>query len=183
MKFRRGFKRDCEQTVDTLRTELCLAIHEPINMRSLASHLEIPVHPWSDYLGIANVLRNDMHIEETYRSVSAFTVFEGRRRTIVFNDEHSHARHRSDLAHELAHALLHHPPLGSGISAEEEDHHEQEAGWMGGVLMLTATQARFIAQTSLPKETAMETYGLSPEMLRYRLNVTGAGRAQSRWVS
>lgn len=176
MTFRRGFKRDCELTVDGLRAELRLTVDHPIDMRALASHLEIPVQPWSDYLRIANAPRGDIYVEETYKKVSAFTVFEGYRRTIVFNDDHAPARHRSDLAHELSHALLHHPPLGSGISEEQEELHEGEAAWMGGVLMLTAGQARLIARKALPSDAAMETYGLSREMLRFRLNVTGAAR-------
>lgn len=177
MKFRRGFKRDCELTADALRDELGLAVDRPIDMRVLAHHLEIPVQPLSDYLRVANVSRGDIYIEETYKKVSAFTVFEGWRRTIVFNDDHASARHRSNLAHELAHALLHHPALGSGISVEDEELHEGEAAWMGGVLMLTALQARLIARTRLPSETVMEAYGLSREMLRFRLNVTGAAKA------
>ena len=176
MKFKRGFKRDCELTADALRDELGLAVDRPIDMRILANHLEIPVQPWSDYLRIVKALRGDIYIEETYKKVSAFTVFEGSRRTIVFNDDHGRARHRSDLAHELAHALLHHPPLGSGISVEQEELHEGEAAWMGGVLMLTALQARLIARARLPSETIMEAYEVSREMLRFRLNVTGAAR-------
>lgn len=43
--------------------------------------------------------------------------------------------------------------------------------------MLTALQARLIVRARLPSETVMEAYELSREMLRFRLNVTGAARA------
>jgi Zn-dependent peptidase ImmA (M78 family) len=176
----RGFKTECERTVTTLREELSIDDDEPIDMNEAAEHLCIPVKPLARILTSAGQHRSDPFVDEIYRKVSAFTVFKGWRRAIVYNDEHAPTRHRSNLAHELAHALLQHPPRDSGLAPEHEERHEAEAAWMGGVMMLTAAQARSIVARGMSRTTAEVRYQLSPEMLRFRLNVTGAARLASR---
>lgn len=180
MTLARGFKSYCERAVAALRDELCLQDDQPIDMDGLAEHLCIPVHALGRFLKLSEGTRSDPDVEEVYRKVSAFTFFDGPRRLIVFNDEHVETRHRSNMAHELAHAVLHHPATNSGLGATQEDAHEREAAWMGGVLMLTAHQARRIAVTGMDKVEAAMRYRLSPDMLRFRLNVTGAGRLAMR---
>lgn len=175
MKFVRGFKQDCEQVVAALREELHLQVDEPIDMSGLALHLEIPVRPFAAYVEAAGAA-NDANVGEIYQKISAFTVFRNSHRTIVYNERHTPPRHRSNMAHELSHALLHHPALGSGLPASQEEIHEQEAAWMGGVLMLTRPQAMHLARAKLPWTEAMQRFEISQQMLRFRMNVTGAAR-------
>lgn len=176
----RGFKTECERAVAALRAELRVSEAEPIDMHAAADFLEIPVRPLAEVLIPAGQSRVDPHVDEIYRKVSAFTVFCGFRRWIVYNDEHPAPRHRSNMAHELAHALLLHPPRNCGLSTEQEDRHEAEAAWMSGVMMLTAAQARSIVTAGMTRAAAQVRYQLSPEMLRFRLNVTGAARLAAR---
>ena len=176
MKFARGFKSHCEQLVQQLRSELALADLAPINMDALASHLCIPVWSLSQMLKAANADRACLNVSEVYRKVSAFTFFDGSRRRVVYNEEHGPARHRSNMAHEFAHALLSHPPADSGLSAGAEEVNEAEAGWLGGVLMLPAHHAKHVAATGMRREDAARHFQISPEMLRFRLNVTGAAK-------
>lgn len=174
MKFRRGFKADCEQIAAEVRDELMLAVDEPVDMGELARHILIPVQSLAAYIKHAGHLQCE-HTEEIYAKVSAFTTFRGSHRTIVYNDRHGAARHRSNLAHEIAHALLGHPPEGTSSQAQEQMW-EAEAAWMGGVLMLSRPQAILVARTGLSSESAMKQFGVSPQMLRFRMNVTGAAR-------
>ena len=95
---------------------------------------------------------------------------------IVYNDEHALPRHRSNLAHEFAHALLQHPARDSGIGTQAEEENEAEAAWLSGVILLPAHQARHIAGTRMSREAAERQFEISSEMLRYRLNVTGAAK-------
>ena len=180
MTLARGFKTECERAVVSLRGELGVDDEEPIDMHAAADHLYIPVQPLAEILIPAGQSRTDPHVDEIYRKVSAFTVFRGFRRWIVYNDEHPGPRHRSNMAHELAHALLQHPPRNCGLPPEQEDRHEAEAAWMGGVMMLTAAQARSIVKGGMSRAAAQVRYQLSPEMLRFRLNVTGAARLSAR---
>ena len=176
MKFARGFKSYCEQLVQQVRSELGLGELDPIDMDALACHLCIPVWSLSQMLVAARESRGCVNVSEVYRKVSAFTFFEGSRRRVVYNEEHGHARHRSNLAHEFAHALLQHPPEDSGLSCEVEEANETEAAWLGGVIMLPAHQARHIAAIGMRRDDAATRFGISPEMLRFRLNVTGAAK-------
>ena len=176
MKFARGFKTYCERAVATLRAELAVDDEEPIDMHSLAEHLYVPTHALAQFLIPSGSSRADQRVDEIYRKVSAFTVFDRTVRTIIYNEEHAPTRHRSNMAHELAHALLQHPPRDSGLDTRQEEMHEAEAAWMGGVLMLTTVQARQIAATRMSRVDAETKYKVSPEMLRFRLNVTGATR-------
>lgn len=179
MKLHRGFKSECERYVADFRAELGLREEDPIDMERAADSLHIPVVSLISFLDKSGHLRNNDAVAEIYSKVSAFTVFDRSHRTVVYNEEHQPARHRSNLAHELSHALLQHPARGSGISLEQEEVHEEEARWMGGVLMLTAKQSWKIAAERISGDAAQARFLVSPEMLRYRLNVTGATRAMA----
>jgi len=182
MTLARGFKTGCERTVSALREELGVDDDEPLDMHVAADHLEIPVRPLAELLIPAGGHRTDPHVDEIYRKVSAFTVFKGWQRSIVYNDEHAPPRHRSNLAHELSHALLQHPPRDHGLPAEQAQRHEAEAAWLSGVMMLTADQARRIVTCGMSRAVAEARFQLSTEMLRFRLNVTGAARLAARTV-
>jgi len=175
MSFRRGFKQDCERVATEVREELRLRLDEPIDMSRLASILEIPVHALATYVRAAG-LPHGPDVDEIYEKVAAFTTYRGPHRTIVYNDRHALPRHRSNLAHELAHALLHHPPRSEQLSPKDEAAHEQEAGWMGGVLMLTRSQALHLARLRTPAPIILQQFEISQQMLRFRMNVTGAAR-------
>lgn len=176
MTFAKGFKSDCERLVAQLREELTLPPFMPLDMGEVAKHLEIPVFSLSRYVELAGLNRSALHLDEIYGHVSALTYFVGSHRTILFNDEHPPPRHRSDMAHELAHALLGHPPDDAGLSSSQHKLHEKEAAWLSGVMMLTASQARTIVDSGWSLSKALDHYLLSPEMLRFRMNVTGAAK-------
>lgn len=176
MTFARGFKSECERLVAQLREELALSPFAPLDMGLVAKHLEIPVFPLAHFVELAGLNRTALHLDEIYGNVSALTYFVGSHRTILFNDEHAPARHRSDMAHELAHALLCHPPDDAELTRAQHKLHEKEAAWLSGVMMLTATQARTIVASGWSFPEALDHYLLSPEMLRFRLNVTGAAK-------
>lgn len=173
-KFPRGFKSDCERIVADVRRDLHTPEKGPIDLRALGEYLEIPLRSLEDLIGAAALPLDPVLTEVTYRAVSAVTVFEGKRRSVVYNERHSPGRHRSDLAHEFAHALLLHPPEGSTGSPELERMNEAEAAWLGGVLLLTGDQAAWIARLKVPVQVAIEQHQISRDMLIYRLRMTGA---------
>jgi Zn-dependent peptidase ImmA (M78 family) len=105
------------------------------------------------------------------------TIFEGMRKTIWHNDGHALVRQRSNLAHEIAHAMLFHTP-GSDpdpVRARPWDRNaEEEAQWLGGALLVSDEAAFALAYAETDTITGANRYGVSTEMLVYRLNVTGA---------
>ena len=115
--------------------------------------------------------------------MSAFTVFDGSRRRIVFNDANPAGRQRSDLCHEIAHGLLLHEPVpafdGSGLR-DWDQVMEDEAQFMAGALLLTETAIVAATRRGDPVEWTARTFGVSIEMARWRANVTGAQKRALR---
>lgn len=175
MAFRRGFKTEAVATADEIRRELGLNPLDALDPRILAKHLLIPIWELSDYLAIESPISHLYDIEPEL--FSAVTVFIGPSRTIVHNDAHSPARQNSNLAHELAHGLLHHPPtpaLDDKGNRNWNQDLEDEAGYLSGALLVTEAATIAIANNQMTRQHATERLGVSPQMIQYRLNCTGA---------
>jgi Zn-dependent peptidase ImmA (M78 family) len=88
-------------------------------------------------------------------------------------------RQASNLAHELAHGLLLHPPtpaLDDRGCREWDRDIEDEATWLGGALLITEQAALSIVRRGLSMSQAAAIYGVSEQMVGYRLNLTAARR-------
>lgn len=173
MQFARGFKKDCDSIVASLRAELGVEDSIPIDMDRLGAHLEIPISSIGEYVHTKDL--ESECVSEIYKKTSAVTWFHRRRRHVLYNERHSAPRHRSNLAHEFAHALLGHPPEVE-LSREQLRLIEDEAKWLGGVLMLSTTEAHRVVICGLPYQDVIDRHRLSKEMLIYRINVSGAGK-------
>lgn len=182
MTLRRGFKTEANTIAGQVRTELGLRAWAPLDPRKLADLLAIPLLPLSTFRAVAPDAVEHFAIGEP-EAFSAVTVFRGPSRLIVFNDSHSPGRQASDLAHELAHALLQHPPhsafdeYGCRIWAADC---EDEANWLAGALLVSDAAALSIVRRRLPLAQAAIEYGVSAKMMQFRLNVTAAVRRVSR---
>ena len=186
-KLRRGFKTEAEALVKEVKTELGLEKLDRLDPHRLARHLDIPVVALSDLPeGLSGVQR---FLSVDREAFSALTVFDGHRRMIVHNDSHSPARQNSNLTHELAHGLLLHEPAPAldrlTGCRNWNDTNEAEADWLGGVLLVTNYMALAVARGQLTRKRARERYGVSEDMLGWRLDVTGANkrvaRERARW--
>lgn len=176
MGYRRGFKSEANATARETRAGLGLKDLDRLDPWALAADLQVPVIPLSDYGKDApGAVR--YFTETDQGAFSACTVFSGNRRTIVHNDAHRSDRQASNLAHELAHALLLHPPTPAlddrGCRLWNQDI-EDEATWLAGALLLTEDAALWIARNGTSISVAAERFGISEQMVNYRLNVTGA---------
>jgi hypothetical protein len=173
---RRGFKKDANALTREVRADLGLTPVDPLDPFALAGFLEIPVRPLSDLREWAMEAVHHL-MERDPSAFSAVTIFEGHRKTIWHNDGHARVRQRSNVAHEIAHALLFHTP-GSDpdpIHARPWDRSvEDEAQWLGGALLVPEEAALALARAGTDAITGATQYGVSTEMLMYRLNVSGA---------
>lgn len=182
MALRRGFKNEAELTALELRAELRLDKTDPLDPWRLARHLEVPIQKLSELEH--EVPRAAKYFRtEGESQFSAVTVFQGTARVIIHNDAHSPARQASDIAHELSHALLRHQPsqaldeMGCRLWDQTV---EDEANWHSGVLLVPAPAAWMIAVHGTSLQRAALRYGVSEQMMRYRINVTGAGKSNLR---
>ena len=112
------------------------------------------------------------------------TVHDGHRRHITYNDYHAHSRQTSSIAHEIAHGLLMHEPAPAldvrGLVVHRSEI-EDQATFMGAALLVPEEAALSIVARAVAFTEAASYYGVSLELLRWRINSTGAepkGRSQ-----
>lgn len=175
MKLRRGFKTEANEYSREFRRELGVPAHGPLCPFTLAEHLAIPAMPLSRFVDADPSIRTLLGSDEFF----AITVFSGTGRTIVFNDGHHELRQRSDVAHELAHGILGHPPcppLSRDGCRHFDPDLENEANWLGPALLISEEAALWIARRNMSLDEASQTFNVSKPVLRMRLNVTGAHR-------
>lgn len=123
---------------------------------------------------------------ELHRSppISAVTVFRDHYRGIVHNDSHSVPRQNSNLTHELAHGLLHHEPApaidGMTGCRNFNSSNEDKANRLAGELLITEEMALAVARGQFTQQDVERRLGVSTQMLRWRLNMTGAHKRVAR---
>ncbi len=173
MTLRRGFKKDADEYAREMRHELQLRSSDPLCPWTLANHLEIDVFPLSALKSSAPAAIKYLMAQgrSFFFAVTVFTGRHGRKRSICVNDGNPKTRQAADVAHELSHALLGHPPTEA---FKPDSVAEEEARWMGPALLVSSEAALTIARQRLPLADASAHYGVSEQLMRMRLNVTGA---------
>jgi hypothetical protein len=179
IKLRRGFKTEAEQLAVEIRQDLGLDVDSPLCPWKLAEHLSIEIHTLGSirdrepnaYSYLSTVGR------EYFSAVTLFGGSTGNIRVIYHNEFHALPRQRSNLAHELAHAILLHTPTEIFCCDPTA---EEEAKWLGPALLVPRGAAVRLAINRVSPSAAAETYGVSVDLMRMRLNVTGAIRIASR---
>ena len=179
----RGFKSKANRIAVGLRHQLGLPPQSPIDVHALAHHLGISVVPLSAFsqwceAQVAQLIQHDAG----GFSASLISFGDGRRMIIV-NDDHSPARQNSDIAHEIGHTLLAHPleVLSSMIGCRDFDPDlEDEANHLAGYLLVPNQAAWRIVSSGMETEAAEAMYGVSRQMLDWRLNMSGARQRLQR---
>ena len=177
MALARGFKSKANRIAVGLRHQLGLPPQSPIDVHALAGHLGISVVPLSTFsqwcpAQVAQLMQHDAG----GFSASLISFGDGRRMIIV-NDDHSAARQNSDIAHEIGHTLLGHPleVLSSMKGCRDFDPvQEDEATHLAGCLLVPKEAAWRIVRSGMEPESAQAAYGVSRQMLGWRLNMSGA---------
>lgn len=156
-----------------------VAAKSAMKAEALAKHLGVEVRSAGDLVGVAR-------LEELERlqpgAFSACTFEIGPRRVIVWNPLSTSARTQSDIAHEVAHVLLKHEVkrlerVGTFTFFSCDPEEEQEANWLAGCLLLPRSLLMRVSRMD-PEAIASE-YGLSREMVNYRLRATGVIRQRA----
>ena len=182
MAYRRGFKSYANAIALQVRSELGLRAIDRLDPWALAADLGIPIWRLSELASDAPEYLAQLATTDP-ESFSAVTVFRGTKRMIIHNDAHVLGRQASDIAHELAHGLLQHrptPALNDQGCRLWDQGLEDEAQWLGGALLIAEDGAIWIVRQEMSEHDAAEHFGVSPPMVRYRVNVTGAKQRVTR---
>lgn len=178
-RFRHGFKAEAERYSLEFRQDLKLEPHAPMMPKDLAEHLGVPVNGISDHPTIPDDVKEFWRSSED-PTFSGLILCDGTYKEIVHNDFHHPRRQNSNIAHEIAHILLGHP-LSQAISPKGDRSYdrriEDEAKWLGATLQLPKASLLHILLNKIPSEETYDAYGVSEQMLRYRIQVTDSFRA------
>lgn len=187
MAFRRGFKTEANWYAREMRRELEISLVDPLCPWRLAEHLGFPVIGLSGYALVEPKMVAYFRSQAGQKAFSAIILFDGPKRWIVHNDSHDSKRQAADIAHELAHGLLLHPPkppIKADGSRDYDENLEEEANWLGPALLVSDEAALHIVETGMPISEASDHYGASVPLVRMRLNVSGAAvRVARRYPS
>ena len=177
MSLRHGFKTEANWYAREMRRELGLPAHGILCPWRLAEHLEFPVVPLKAYEAAEPKAVAYFRSRLGQREFSAITIFHGQARLIVHNDAHELERQASNIAHELAHGLLLHPPKPP-IDEQGSRHYnpvlEEEANWLGPALLVSDEAAVRVVRLGLTVPAAATLYKVSSQVMQMRINVSGA---------
>ena len=178
MALRRGFKAEAERRAVDVWKAMGLDPGDAMDAIDLATHLGCVVR-CADELVDVSKLKKLKEIQNDAFFACTFEIGEGRK-AIVYSPL-SPERINSDVAHEVAHILLDHrltwlTRIKAVAFQSCDTDQEDEANWLAGCLLLP----RIALVHDLKKRRSINTIAsrrvLSEQMVRYRMNVTGAGR-------
>jgi Zn-dependent peptidase ImmA (M78 family) len=170
--FERGFKSKANRIALKIREQMGLAAESPIDPIGVCALYDITLMRLSELGSDCAVLEG---ADTSF--FSAVTVPRGVHRAIVYNDFHHPHRQRSSICHELAHCFLGHectPPLTPKGERAYSGGLEAEANFLGGALLISNEAAIRIALAGTHPETVQAVYGVSLDMIEYRLRMSGA---------
>lgn len=176
---RRGFPAEADRLAATIRGGLGLSVHDRLDPQALADKYRIDVAPITDLVAEGANPDSIRQVTVVNRSCfSAGTVIVDDCRLIVFNPSHSDGRLANSVAHEIAHYLLKHAPgpaTGPGGCRVWDQDMEDEADRLACALLVSREAALACARAALPHCIGAARFGVSPELMLWRTNQTGAG--------
>ena len=186
MGLRRGFKAEAERISAEVRAELELGPLDRLDPFHFADHLGVQVFGLRELARFDGGGANFVHVLQGAErdAFSAITIFRGDRRLIVHNDSHAPTRQASNIAHEMSHCILEHPP--SPLLSPEGCRYwntrvEEEADWLAGALLIPREGALTLTKRNVPIDRMAARYGVSEQLCRWRINETGVAIQVRRW--
>lgn len=171
----RGFKADSERRAITLRAEMGLGPADALPPADLAQHLGVGFRLADTLVPMAALAALDKLQPGCF---SACTLPGPTGPVIVVNPLNSAGRQQSDAMHELSHILLRHETrqlerIGDLVFFTCDPDQEEQADHLGATLLLprpllVAAHARGLTITAIA-----ETFGVSEQLARWRVNSTG----------
>jgi Zn-dependent peptidase ImmA (M78 family) len=166
--------------VEIRTTDLGLTERQPLDPYLLAREHGVDIYSLADLAGAGCPQETiDFFTSVKPDAWSAALVPAGTGRFIIENHAHTPPRRRSNLGHEMAHLLLEHEfdrilfSDGKGCRDPANRPLEREAAELAGELLLPIAAARPAAIKGCPAEELADHFGVSIEIARWRMNVSG----------
>ncbi len=172
------FKAQCERRAVELRRRMGLEPIAPLRAADVAETWGVLI--WSVDQVKAVRLKDRAHLLTAGREDwLGFTLRIGSRHLIVANSTLPVSFQNSIILHEIAHIMLGHQfkaPVaecdGLTFGTYNQDQ-EDEAAWLGSTLLLPRPALIWMRQQAMSDDDAATHFGLSPELLEWRVRMTG----------
>ena len=178
MAFAHGFKSKANRIALAVREKMSLRPSSPIDPVEICRLYEFELFTLSKVPCDCQAF-----LGEQAPAFSAMTISRGIRTLIVHNDSHHPNRQRSNICHEIAHRFLGHkdaPPLNDEGQRMHDGGIEAEANFLAGTLLIPNEAAIRIAISQMDPLAAQRHYGVSADMLEFRLRMSGAHKMARR---
>lgn len=182
----RGFKAWAERTAAAVRQELGLSPVERLDPRLLAERLCVRLVSPRDFPDLPQDVVAQL-LDRDATGWSAATLMIRDTAIVIYNPMHSRGRQASNIVHELAHIMLKHEPARVVFSQDEQmatrtfdPRQEDEANWLGWTLLLPRDALVAARRRRMAKAEIAQEYGVSENLVRYRLQVTGVDLQMKR---
>lgn len=184
---KRGFKAEAERKALYYRESLSIHPCEPLCAFQLASFLDIPVYPVTEFLKAPDDIGLFNGSNGRDPEWSALTMItSSSRRIIIHNPFNSKMRQQSDLMHELAHIICEHTRTFSGQDfeipfgmREYDELQEEEANCLGSTMQLPKACLLWAKKRKMSYADISIHFNASIEMVKFRMNITGIFRRQN----
>ena len=177
MALPRGFKSQANRVAIGLRVQMGVSAHAPIDIRALAARLGISIWPLTAFAKVCPEEVSHL-VDHDSGAFSALLLSLGNgKRMVIVNDKHSESRQNNSIAHEVSHALLAHPVevLSARVDCRDIDRDlEESANYLAGCILVPNEAARSIVWSRANLDLVKRMFGVSSQLLEYRLNVSGA---------
>ncbi|GAB4043002.1 ImmA/IrrE family metallo-endopeptidase [Spirosoma litoris] len=165
-----AFRQRCEEIATLQRHELGLYAFTPLTAQVLAQKLQVHIYPIDKLPGV----EPEMVANALARPDWSAAIIQQNPVVVMYKPTNSLARQQSDLMHELAHVLLHHP-LGSLDNVTGKflfsPIHEAEATYLGGCLLLPKRAVEWAAIKQFTVEQVMNHFGVSQKIVTWRCQI------------
>lgn len=183
----RGFKEYAVDLSSKVRGQLGLSAFQRLEVSALAAHYNTPVIGFDQIDCDPRALQH--FTVNRQRSLSGFVLPVDDGFAIVVNPCHTEHRVRATVGHEFSHLILNHEfsvlLAGDEGCAFGDKDQEDEAKWLGAELLFPRQAARNAVWQGISLEQVSETFGVSIELARWRINACGARkilqRARDSW--
>ena len=171
----RGFKADAERRAITLRAEMGLGPADALPPADLAEHLRVGFRMADTLVPMAALAALDKLQPGCF---SACTLPGPNGPVVVVNPLNSAGRQQSDAMHELSHILLRHETrqlerIGDLVFFTCDPDQEEQADHLGATLLLPRPLLVAAHAGGMTIAAIAETYGVSEQLARWRVNSTG----------
>lgn len=176
---KRGFKTWAEKQAVFWRREVNLEPWALLPSLTLAARLKVKIIGPDEVEGLSAAGRQ-LLLNGRATEWSAVTItIQGTRHVIIENSAHSPKRRESTRMHEMAHIICGHKPQGfqsvDGLVLRQFDkEQEEEADWLGRCLHLPRPVLGWCLNRNLTHQQISDHCTASEELVRYRLNASGA---------